>query len=231
MKAKESMSLIADSKTISKTGIFSVTVVINSRQPVTGYDSKILFDSKKLKFLEAKTLNTNFDIYTQNKDGEIIISGIKSLTVNTPILLNNISVARVDFQPLMNGIADLQLVYTPGSKAETNIISDKSQDIIEDAHGVSVSIGDTLTLSQNQTVNLDSLTTLTVRELGIPGKECADCMTTMVMEVKREGKVEKAEFRVGGIAGFMDRDATALGYSFHLQDILGSTAVVVYTKL
>lgn len=229
--SKETMSIVADKEIVNKTDSFTVTIVIDARKPVTGYDSKVMYDSKKLKFLSAKTLNSSFDIYTQNKEGEVIVSGIKSLSVTSPVILENAQVAQLQFQPLIEGQIDLNLAYEQGSKAETNIISDTSEDILEEVKGTTVFVGNSLRLTLNQTVNLDSTTVLTVKELGIPGKECADCMTSMIMEIKKGSSVEKVEFRVGGIAGFMDVNAQAQGYSFHLQDVTEGKAVVIYTKL
>lgn len=226
-----SMTIIADSSTFSKDSPITATIYIKSDVPVTGYDAKIVFDPNKIKFSKAESVNENFDIYTQNREGELIISGIVPLSKNGFTAPEKVQVVRLEFDPLSTGAVDLNIDFKQGSKSESNIISASSEDILSYVEGTTLHIGDGLRLSLNKPVTVDAETQVTMKELSVPGPECADCMTTVVLEVKRNNKTEKAEFRVGGIAGFMDVQTDVLGYSWHLIDAEKDMVDIVYAKL
>lgn len=120
--------------------------------PISGYDGVISYNPDVLTFVESTNNMADYDIFTAKKDGSIILTGSLKLTTPSALPLQDSILATAHFSAKQAGEADtIMLVFTPGSKTDSNMLSDKTEDIL----GTVIGIGDTartdnVTYVQNQ---------------------------------------------------------------------------------
>lgn len=104
-------------------------------QPITGFDAVLRYNQTKLRFESVKSVLDGLEVYETEEEvakdaTELIVTGIQSLRIREPFVLNNTALVEVTFTVLGSGTIPVELVYEPGSERETNLITTLNQDIV-----------------------------------------------------------------------------------------------------
>lgn len=192
----------------------------SDNQPITGYDAVVNYDSTKVDFVNYKNLQPDFQVFTKKEKNELMITGVKNLNSTGPTVFADSSLIELTFQGKQTGQTNFSLEYTPESKKDSNLINDKTKDILGKVEGVKISIGQQLNLIKNQPKAIaDGKITLKLIEVIKPDNKCRDCLTSVKVEVKKNGQTKEIEFKSGGIAGYMIDQQEAFDYLFKLTQV------------
>lgn len=121
--------------------LITVTVYADSkRQPITGFDIVLSFNPEYTQFVSQKNLEENFDVFKTTDEGLIHITAIKKLNSNALVLFDKTPLIEFTFQPIKSGKTDFTLIYSPGQKTDSNLINDKSEEVLGEVKNLEVSI-------------------------------------------------------------------------------------------
>jgi len=221
LKAKNHETIVSQQKPIT------LYVYANSdSQPITGYDAIVNYEETKVDFVNHKNLQPDFQIFTKKEKDKLIITGIKNLNSTTPTVFTDSSLVELTFQPKQTGQVDFSFDFTPGSKKDSNLITEKTTEVLGEVEGIKLYIGQQLTLTKNQPTTLpDGKISLKLTKVVKPDEKCRDCITSAKVEVKKGEEIKEIEFKSGGIAGYLIDKQEAFGYQFKLttveQNIIG----------
>jgi hypothetical protein len=192
----------------------------SDNQPITGYDAILKYDSTQVEFVNHKNLQPDLQIFTKKEKDRLIITGVKNLNSNTSTVFTDSSLVELIFQPQKTGQVDFSFDFTYGSKKDSNLITDKTTEILGKIEGIKLYIGQELTLAKNQPTALsDGKITLKLTELVSPDEKCRDCISSAKVEVKKDGQTKEIEFKSGGIAGYLINQQEAFSYQFKIDSV------------
>lgn len=192
----------------------------SDNQPITGYDVILSYDSDLVNFINHKNLQPDFQVFTKKEKGKLIITGIKNLNSTAPTVFTDSSLVELTFQPQKTGQVNFSIEYTPDSKKDSNLITDKTSEVLGKVEGIKLFLGQELTLTKNQPTTLpNSQISLKLLEAIKPDDKCRDCITSAKVEVKKDDQIKEIEFKSGGIAGFLIDQQEAFGYQFKLESL------------
>lgn len=112
----------------------------SSNQSISGYDVVLIFDQQRINFSSAKSLINDFQVFTQQKENKLFITGTKKLSANQPIVFSQTPILEITFQPKQKGQINIFFDYQPKSTKDSNLINEKTQDILEKVEGISLEI-------------------------------------------------------------------------------------------
>lgn len=210
--AKANQSIVSQNQPLTL-----LVLADSSGQPITGYDLVFILDETKVGFLSQKNLYPDFQLFPSQNDSNLILTGVKKLTSQTAAVFNNTPLVELNFSPKKTGRVDLGLLFKPGSKKDSNLINEKSEEILDKVEGLTFFSGEKLTLVKNQ--NLKPKTTdlsLNLAEIDVPDERCRDCISFAKVMLTKEGQTKLLEFKTGGIAGLMNDEGKAFGFGIKL---------------
>ncbi len=232
VKEKGSLTLKAKNNetVVSQKNPITLYVYADSdNQPITGYDVILNYDSTKVEFVNHKNLQLDFQVFTKKDKDKLSITGIKNLNSTTPTVFTDSSLVELTFQPQKTGQVDFSIEYTPDSKKDSNLITDKTTEILGKVEGIKLYLGQEITLTKNQPIALpNSQISLKLLETIKPDDKCRDCITSAKIAVEKNGQTKEIEFKSGGIAGYMIDQQEAFGYQFKLENLEQNNVGLIY---
>ena len=208
----------------------TVSVVANSNdRDIVSFDIVLLFDPKKVKYIEEKSTDPNFQIFTRPSEGQLIITGVRKLG-STPSALPNTTLTELSFEPLVKEPFDIKLQFTPGNKKDSNLIDKESQDILQSVQNLHQGVGESLSLSLKQKKSIANDLSITLTEATDRAAQCIDRLSQATVVVEQGTERRELHFRFGGIAGFNEDTASAFGYTFEIQTLGKGTVDLLYGK-
>ena len=120
-----------------------ITVIVyadSKHQPITGFDVVLSFNPEYTQFVSQKNLEENFDVFKTTDEGLIHITAIKKLNSNVLVLFDKTPLIEYTFQPIRSGKTDFTLIFSPGQKTDSNLINDKSEEILGEVENLNVEI-------------------------------------------------------------------------------------------
>lgn len=224
LKAKSNETFVSQKKPLTL-----YVYADSDNQPITGYDVILNYDSSLVNFINHKNLQPDFQIFTKKEKDRLVITGIKNLNSATPTVFADSSLIELTFQPQKTGQVNFSIEYTPDSKKDSNLITDKTAEVLGKVEGIKFNIGQELMLAKNQPMTLsDGKITLKLTEVISPDEKCRDCITSAKLEVKKEGQTKEIEFKSGGIAGYLINQQEAFGYQFKLENLEQNNVGLIY---
>lgn len=114
-------------------------------QEVTGYDAVLRYNPEELRFESVKTVIEDIDILetvepVDDTTEEVYITGVQSLSRKEPFMFENTALAEVTFTVLSGDEISVDVVYEPGSRVDSNLLTSSNQDIISDVVGATVTV-------------------------------------------------------------------------------------------
>lgn len=187
--------------------------------PIDGYDLVLRFDEAKVSFVSAKTLLPSFPLFSIVKKGAVNATGAKKIADTTLAIFADTALAELVFQPKKEGAVSFLFDATHGSTKDTNLINEKSTDILSTAQGLSIFIGSAVVLPLNQEVPMGNNVKLRLVTLSIPDEQCMDCIESARFKVFIGNQTRELEFKTGGIVGLQQTTQEAFDYHFELDAI------------
>lgn len=118
--------------TINQNQQFKLPINLNSySNAVTGFDLVIRFEPGKLKLVEAKSVNADYDVFTRQQGNATVMTAIQKLNAQTKHQFNKEPVIELTLLPLKNEKATVQIISSVG-KLKTKLINDASKVIVQD---------------------------------------------------------------------------------------------------
>lgn len=125
-------------------GVGQVAAVVVSAssdgKSITGFDAVLSFDPSLLQYQSSFAQDSNFQVFSSIKDGKLMITGVKNLGVTDPTVLVDSPLVEVNFLTLKSGSANLGFEFTPPSKADSNLIDDKNNEVLGKVEGMTINI-------------------------------------------------------------------------------------------
>lgn len=99
-------------------------------QPVVGYDVVLNYDSNLTEFVEHKNFLSDFQVFIKKEKKQLFITGIKNITSNTKSIFSEIPIISLIFKAKSKGKTAFSLEFKPNQKNESNLINEKSEDLL-----------------------------------------------------------------------------------------------------
>lgn len=107
---------------------------------IVGYDVVLRFDTSKIAFISAKSLNPSFDIYINKTDTVLTITGTKKLAGTTKTVLADTALAELIFTPIKTGSVAVAFDFVEGVISDSNLIDENSTDVLRSVAGLTLGI-------------------------------------------------------------------------------------------
>ncbi len=150
LKKKQSLELVRKGTLKSKSNLeknlvnqqLEVDILANSNNtPIVGFDFVLKFDNVNLQFLNAKSLNDDFDIRVNTKQKNLLrVTGFKKIGITQDSILKDSSVVAMTFKPLKKGDYKMDFVFVKGETGDTNLIDKNGNDILGEVDNFSLNI-------------------------------------------------------------------------------------------
>lgn len=150
LKKKQSLELVRKGTLKSKSNLeknlvnqqLEVDILANSNNtPIVGFDFVLKFDNVNLQFLNAKSLNDDFDIRVNTKQKNLLrVTGFKKIGITQDSILKDSSVVSMTFKPLKKGDYKMDFVFVKGETGDTNLIDKNGNDILGEVDNFSLNI-------------------------------------------------------------------------------------------
>lgn len=223
-----SLVLETDSKTTTFAVNKEITLMLsgNSKEvPVGGYDAVITYDPSVLEFLGAKNEMGDFDFFTTQKTDQISLTASLKLTSKATPLTDAI-LATLRFKTKKVGTALLHFQYEPDVTTDSNLLSDKTKDILGSVDDLSVVVGSPLTINTTKPTEYNGKM-ITLLEASIPDPTCRDCQSLVRIAVEQQGKTDVLSYKNGGLVGLVEREKSIGNTVYRLEDASRTTALLI----
>lgn len=142
-KAKGSLTLMTknNQEIFKKDEIINLYVyAFSNYQPIVGYDLVLKFNPQIVSFEKFINPLNDFQVFIKQKEGQLMVTGLKDInsTTNT-IFLNNPLITLV-FKPKAQGKNTFSLEIKPNQKYESNLINNKSEDLLENSDELTIKV-------------------------------------------------------------------------------------------
>lgn len=114
-------------------------------QKITAYDAVLTYDSEQLRFDSVSNIVDGIDLAETNRilddgTGELVITGVQSLSKKEAFIFNNTALAEVTFTIVGSGPINVGLDYEPGGTAESNLMTLRNEDILSNVAGTIIDV-------------------------------------------------------------------------------------------
>lgn len=214
----------SDSATpISLSRTFDVAIFADSGgQKITGYDAVLAYDPEDLSFVketnhESGTYRTN----VTDEDGKIRISSFLAKPETQPAAFDGNTVMTLTFKALKPGRTDVILEHQKDAKSESNLITERQEDILDKAVSLPLQIGDAIDLAEGQTKPVSgSGYRIRLVKAVTAQPDCRDCIeSAQLVIMDPDGKETEVAFRSGGFAGTLMTEVRAKGFLITLEEL------------
>ncbi|HLC94731.1 MAG TPA: cohesin domain-containing protein [Patescibacteria group bacterium] len=118
---------------------------------VTGYDAVVRYDTDKMRFVKAASVNDDFQLFADKNQpsAPLFITGVKKLASTTPVVFSDTVIAELTFTVVKgagagagegSGFVTFNLDFIPGGTKDSNLINEKTQDILGRVEGVVIQV-------------------------------------------------------------------------------------------
>lgn len=213
------MKLETDSRTTTFVPNQEISIILSGDSkevPVGGYDAVINYDPSILEFVGAKSEMNDFDFFTTQKTNQISLTASLKLTSSAAPLTDAI-LATLRFKTKKEGTTLLNFQYELDATTDSNMLSDKTKDILGAVNDLGLVIGKKLSLTLNKPTIFEGKT-ITLVELSIPPANCSDCLSLVRVAVEENGKTDMLSYKNGGIEGIVEREKSLGNFIYKLED-------------
>lgn len=102
----------------------------SDNQPIVGYDLVLKYDPMITEFQEHKNLLPDFQVFIKKEDDKLLITGLKSINSNSKSIFSENQIINLTFKAKSKGKARFSFEFKPNEKNESNLINEKSEDIL-----------------------------------------------------------------------------------------------------
>lgn len=177
-------------------------------ESIVAWDFVLEYNSQAITFVSAESMHQDFDIFADDNQSKIILTGVKKIEVENPTIYKDAVVARIRLRVENKGPAGFKAQFTPGKLDDSNLMDQKSRDILEEVSLDPVYVGEEViltTLSDSFDVGDLSISLIEKNE---PSLECRDCQDIIKIQLKdSSGKNKTIEFVSGGLYGLEENTA------------------------
>lgn len=143
-KGKMSLKLSQTSPeplTLGKPVIIAV-VAESADEPIVGFDAVVEYDPQTMLFASVESTLPEFQILEQKNVDNVTLIGLKKLSASAPVTLQNSTIAELTFTPKKAGTHTFSLAFTPGSSADSNLMTEETdtKDILGSVAQLTVSV-------------------------------------------------------------------------------------------
>jgi len=165
----------------------NIKVVADSNDmAVVGFDIDFTYDKDNLQFINAVSADPeNFDFFKKEKDDEVLITAIKKINLSKEIFFKKTVLAVITFKTIGNNNSEVKFIYEKNSKRESNLISEKNEDILSEVRNCTINFGQNLDLKLNTPIPFDDLT-IELITVDMAKETCLDCLETAIISVKKK---------------------------------------------
>ena len=226
-----SLALHEDSRTTTFAPNQEISVILSGDSKeisVGGYDAVINYDPAILEFISAKSEMDDFDFFTTQKTNQISLTASLKLSSRAAPVTDAI-LATLRFKTKKEGTTFLNFQYEPDATTDSNMLSDKTKDILGTVSDLTLVIGKKLSLTLNKPTIFEGKT-ITLVELSIPPANCSDCLSLVRVAVEENGKTDMLSYKNGGIEGIVEREKSLGTTVYRLEDANESAAIIIIGK-
>lgn len=198
--------------------------------PIDGFDVVLRFDDSKLSLTSSKSLDPSFALYSVTKSNVVNITGAKKLSDQTATIFTDSPIAELVFQPKKSGSAAFSFDFKKGATKDSNLIDEKSTDVLNSTTGITVYVGEPIQLNLNRDLTVDENLSLQLISIEPHDDQCSDCIEGATIEAKSAGQTKLLEFKIGGIAGLNQTTQEAFGYFFDLDSMQNTSIKLNVSK-
>lgn len=223
-----SLKLETDSKAIVFAPNQEIEIILSGDSkevPVGGYDAVINYDPTILEFVGAKSEMDDFDFFTTQKTNQISLTASLKLTSSAAPLTDAI-LATLRFKTKKVGSALLHFQYEPDATTDSNMLSNKTKDMLGTVGDLTLVIGKKLSLTLNKPTQFEGKT-ITLVELSIPPADCSDCLSLVRVAVEENGKTDMLSYKNGGIEGIVEREKSLGNFIYKLEDVNEASVILI----
>jgi hypothetical protein len=215
----------------SKGEKLTIDMIANTQgKPLSGFDVVLHFDPSIVSFESVSTHLPSFDVYTNKNTDTVSVTG--SLKLNAQALpVKEDSLFSVSFTPLHNGNPKFSLEYIPGKRSDSNLIDDKSQDILKNVYVDKFLIGSSFKLPRGKSVSIGDSLQATLQSVTVANQNCADCTNDATVVYSANGKIQTIKYVEGGIEGKISRSETVGNFLIQLESIHNEYIMVGVYKI
>lgn len=117
-----------------------VTVSVAAVEPIVAYDAAITYDQSLLTYVSAASLLPNFILVPQSQPGKVNITGSKQIGGDNGQFVASTPVAAITFRAAASGRSAVNLDFTKGLTADSNLMNTKSQDVLDSVSGTTITV-------------------------------------------------------------------------------------------
>ncbi len=114
-------------------------VVDSSGKSITGYDLVLAYDQSYLDVQSAVSLLPSFSVFPTKQKENYIVTGVKQLSVKTPVIFTTSPIVRLSFVPKKAGSVTIQVVSQLGS-AKSQMVDEETHVILPKTEGITLEI-------------------------------------------------------------------------------------------
>lgn len=107
---------------------------------ITGFDLILNYDKNFFKIDKVVSLINEYQIFEIVKEEFIKITGIKKIENKTLTIFKDTPLVEIDLIPLRQGETNITFDYNPKKTNDSNLINNKSQDILNEVRNIAVEI-------------------------------------------------------------------------------------------
>jgi hypothetical protein len=196
---------------------------------VAGFDLVLSYSPQKVAFKQVDNLSENFEISTTNEKDRLIITGYLKPGQEKKEVFNSAPLLNITFEAQTPGRAEFKIIWEKSQKNESNLINDKTEDILNAVEGTYVDIGNKIVLTKNAPVVLKGGIELTLAELESKKQDCIDCLSYAKVIVSKDKQKKEFVFKVGGISGLIIDHFSQFNYNFYLNSINDDEITLIYS--
>ncbi len=225
------MKLETDSRTTTFVPNQEISIILSGDSkevPVGGYDAVINYDPSILEFVGAKSEMNDFDFFTTQKTNQISLTASLKLTSSAAPLTDAI-LATLRFKTKKEGTTLMNFQYELDATTDSNMLSDKTKDVLGTVSDLTLVVGKKLSLTLNKPTEFEGKT-FTLIEVSIPPATCNDCQSLVRIAVEENGKTEMLTYKNGGFVGLAEREKNIGTTVYRLEDANESAAIIIIGK-
>jgi hypothetical protein len=109
-------------------------------QTIRGYDAVFKFDKNIVSYISSKNLFSSFAYQIRPTGNWLMVTGAQSMDSHTTKTFKNQNLMIIHFKAVKPGVAYFPMSFVEGRLSDSNLIDEKSHDILTSVHGLTVRI-------------------------------------------------------------------------------------------
>lgn len=132
-----------ESLTVGKPVTIAV-VAESAEEPIVGFDVVVEYNPQMMIFASSESILPEFQILEQKNVDNVTLIGLKKLSASIPVALQDSKIAELTFTPKKAGTHTFSLAFTPGSSADSNLMTEETdtKDILGSVSSLTVTVAE-----------------------------------------------------------------------------------------